>query len=84
MWVAGYPLAGTRLAAGVPAADSPLSDHTIGRHRVLLRRDGQEVTLLIDGRLVPVTRTDDSSVDWLTIEPPVDETATLRDLVVRW
>jgi beta-lactamase regulating signal transducer with metallopeptidase domain len=83
MWIAGYPLAGSRLG-GVPAPEPGPANHPIDRHRILLRRDGRDVSLLIDGRDVPVTRTDESSSDWLTIEPPPDQTATLQNLVVRW
>jgi beta-lactamase regulating signal transducer with metallopeptidase domain len=84
MWIAGYPLAGTRVGVSIPPPKPDLADHSVSLHQVLLRRFGRDVRLLVDGRSVAVTRTDDSSSDWLTIEPAPEETATLRNLVVRW
>jgi beta-lactamase regulating signal transducer with metallopeptidase domain len=84
MWIAGYPLSGTTFGIAPRTAIAGPANEPSRRHVVQLSRDRAEVRLFIDGRSIPVVRTDAESADSLTIEPPPDQTATLRDLVVRW
>lgn len=83
MWLAGYPLGGSSNGIG-PHPLLPGEPSRAGSHCVHLRRDGIRAELTIDGQPIPQTRTDAESLDWLTVEPPPDHTAILRNLLVTW
>ncbi|APW59544.1 M56 family metallopeptidase [Paludisphaera borealis] len=56
-------------------------------HRIYMCRNLNGLTLLVDGVPVPVDDPYDEEPDspqWLTLAPPRDTTAILRDLVVTW
>jgi beta-lactamase regulating signal transducer with metallopeptidase domain len=53
-------------------------------HRVRLSRSAASITLTLDGALVPYSRRGESLSEWLTVEPPPDQTVVLRNLVITW
>ncbi|WP_165219221.1 M56 family metallopeptidase [Aquisphaera insulae] len=86
-------LARTRLA-GLPLRDwdqpppprsetEPSPSHA-AIHRVRLERDGMLLRLSIDENRVRVNLLRDHVSEWLTIEPPADDTIILRDLSIAW
>ena len=84
MWLAGYPLGGSTFGTGHLPPQPGAAGEPARWHPILLRRDGSTVSLSVDGQAVPVLRTDAETLDWLTVEPPPDQTVSLRNLIVTW
>jgi beta-lactamase regulating signal transducer with metallopeptidase domain len=82
--IAGHPL-------GDPQNSAELFDHSAGSsdvvkswHSVRLMRQGNDVSLWIDGRTVPIRSSAHDTSQWLTIEPSAKQATVFRNLVVDW
>ena len=83
VYIAGHPLFGQQSGpAGDPCAD-PAADAE-SWHQVRLKREGQELSLWIDGRKMLVSLSPKATSEWLTFEPPADRPIHFRNLVVEW
>ncbi len=84
MRIAGLPLDPPAMASG--ELPSPLTGEAVGpdRHRVLIRRTRERIELSVDDANFTPDPSADPLTEWLTIEPPPDQTAVLRNLDVRW
>jgi hypothetical protein len=78
------------LALGTPDVRSSAEDRLKSAgsapswHRVQVRRQAGRVSLTVDDKTITVDRDSESLAQWLTIEPAVDETAVLQNLLVTW
>jgi beta-lactamase regulating signal transducer with metallopeptidase domain len=80
-------IAGFALGAATPAVGSQESlppDRTESWHRVRLRRQGDGVSLSVDGDTVSLSLRAGDAGGWLTFEPSPERPAGFRNLVVEW
>jgi beta-lactamase regulating signal transducer with metallopeptidase domain len=84
----GTRLAGLLLAARPqpePGGEAQSAAETAESwHHVRLNRSGTSLTLTIDGTPIAVARRGDTISEWLTVEPPAEQTVVLRNLVITW
>jgi len=80
----GLVLGSPQLSAAGPEGHSESAKALASWHRVQVSRQGGRVSLTVDGETVPVGRDTESLTELLTIEPALDETAILRNLLVTW
>ncbi|MFO0889536.1 MAG: M56 family metallopeptidase [Isosphaeraceae bacterium] len=62
----------------------PTTSTEPNHHRVSLRRTLERLELTVDDVSSSPDQASQPLTEWLTVEPPADETAVLRNLVVRW
>jgi beta-lactamase regulating signal transducer with metallopeptidase domain len=68
-------------AAAHPSTDQ---DPPASWHSVRLARHGTKLELEVDGVPVSLAPAGEGPSEWLTVEPPTDETVVLRDLRIIW
>jgi beta-lactamase regulating signal transducer with metallopeptidase domain len=82
--IAGHPLGDARTPTEVSIPDGSSSTHLEAWHQVRLKRDGNRVSLWVDGRTIPVNSSPQATTVWLTFEPGPERPAQFRNLVVEW
>ena len=82
--IAGHPLGDPQFATAL-FDHSSASPHMIKTwHSVRLKHQGDEVSLWIDGRSMPIRLSAQDTSKWLTIEPSPKQATEFRNLVVEW
>ena len=83
VYIAGHPLIGQPSGPTAdPARTPPL--YAESWHQVRLKREGQVLSLWIDGRKMLVSMSPKATSEWLTFEPGPDQPTHFRNLVVEW
>jgi beta-lactamase regulating signal transducer with metallopeptidase domain len=82
--IAGHPLGDPHIATAL-LDHSPVSPDMVKTwHSVRIKRQGDEVSLWIDGRSMPIRSSVQDTSKWLTIEPSPKHATEFRNLVVVW
>jgi len=84
MRIAGLQLDPPAMAPSDLPAPLPGLSARPDRHRVLIRRTRERIELSVDNASSTPDPSAEPPTEWLTIEPPPDQTAVLRNLDVRW
>jgi beta-lactamase regulating signal transducer with metallopeptidase domain len=65
------------------SAVSP-TEHIESWHQVRLVRQGDQISLSIDGRMITVGSSPQATTEWLTFEPSPERATQFRNLVIEW
>jgi beta-lactamase regulating signal transducer with metallopeptidase domain len=82
--IAGHALGPRERAPDVSGQMLSSPDRGETWHSVRLKRDGRELTLLVDGKPVSAPLKSESMNEWLTFEPGPERPRHFRNLVVEW
>ena len=84
IYIAGHPLRidQSEIRAGDPRSDP--ASYAEFWHQIRLMREGQQISLWIDGRKSSADLDPSSTSEWLTFEPGPDRPTHFRNLVVQW
>jgi beta-lactamase regulating signal transducer with metallopeptidase domain len=82
--IAGHPLISDHPENGAADARSDPASYAESWHQIRLMREGQQISLWVDGRGSPAILDPRSTSEWLTFEPGPDRPTHFRNLVVQW
>ena len=83
VYIAGHRLVGQPSGPGTDPSSKPTAFDE-SWHQVRLKRDGQVLSLWIDGHKTLVSMSPKATSEWLTFEPGPDRPTHFRNLVVKW
>jgi hypothetical protein len=84
MRIAGLPLDQPAMAVADLQRQPPPPSSSVDWHQIRLRRLADRIELVVDDVRSSIDPGTQPLSEWLTVEPPSDQTAVLRDLVVTW
>jgi hypothetical protein len=84
VYIAGHPLISDQPESRAADPRSDPASYAVSWHQIRIMREGQQLSLWIDGRKSPVDLDARSTSEWLTFEPGPDRPTHFRNLVVQW
>ena len=82
--IAGRPLGDRVFHNDHPHSPISPTEHIESWHHVRLVREGDQVSLSIDGRTITAGSSPQGATEWLTFEPSPERATQFRNLVVEW
>jgi hypothetical protein len=82
--IAGHPLGDRFTSNDLPPSPVSPAKNIESWHHVRLVRQGDQISLLVDGRTTTVDSSSQATTEWLTFEPSPERATQFQNLVVEW